>query len=367
MMIDSRRILGGFGVFALVLMRLVIGWHFFGEGSKKVEYDRHDGSWRMVFSADKELLNLAKGPLAPLYFEHTPSEHGWRDKLATPRENTPATAAQLEEQSTWARDYAKARAEAKAKGETAAIQFPPRSASHDYATQIATDWRAAVDKFKSIAGLTEEQKKQADEVLHKQLSDLQDFFIEEEENISEYRHDLWRLANWRNSGEAGEVPFVDQRITAKAGETTAKVTGWRADVRGFEEQLGNNLANILTDEQRKQVPVQNSLDEALADRNQHKLDFINYAATAVTIGVGICLIFGLMTRLAAIVGAIFLLGVIASQPFWVSGTIPTINQCVEFSALLVLAATGAGRWAGIDGCLGALFGRRRTLIVDEAV
>ena len=54
-------------MFALVLMRLVIGWHFFGEGTKKVEYDRQDERFRMVFSADKDLLDQAKGPLAPLY------------------------------------------------------------------------------------------------------------------------------------------------------------------------------------------------------------------------------------------------------------------------------------------------------------
>ena len=89
--------------------------------------------------------------------------------------------------------------------------------------------------------------------------------------------------------------------------------------------------------------------------------------TVVTIGVGVCLLFGLFTRLASIVGALFLFGVIASQPFWISATAPTINQCVEFTALLVLAGTGAGRWAGIDGCLAALFRRRRALVVEEVI
>ena len=42
MIIERRRILGSFAVLALVLLRLVTGWHFLGEGTKKVEYDRHD-------------------------------------------------------------------------------------------------------------------------------------------------------------------------------------------------------------------------------------------------------------------------------------------------------------------------------------
>ena len=88
-----------------MLLRLVIGWHFFGEGLKKVEYDRHDGQLHMVFSADTELLNLAKGPLAPLYLAHTPSDHEWRTLLASPRENVPKTPEQIAEQTKWVREY----------------------------------------------------------------------------------------------------------------------------------------------------------------------------------------------------------------------------------------------------------------------
>ena len=129
----------------------------------------------------------------------------------------------------------------------------------------------------------------------------------------------------------------------------------------------NDLNAILTAEQLNQPATSAGIDHALADPNQHKLDFINKVVTFVTIGVGACLILGLFTRLAAIVGALFLFGVIASQPFWISAAAPTINQCVEFTALLVLAGTGAGRWAGMDGCLGALFRRRAALVVQELI
>ena len=61
-MIDRRRILGSFAVFGLVVLRLVIGWHFFGQGTQKLQYDRQYGGFRMAFSAD-DFLVLAKGPL----------------------------------------------------------------------------------------------------------------------------------------------------------------------------------------------------------------------------------------------------------------------------------------------------------------
>jgi hypothetical protein len=52
------------------------------------------------------------------------------------------------------------------------------------------------------------------------------------------------------------------------------------------------------------------------------------------------------------------LSVIASQPPWVTGAAPTYYQIVEFAGLLVLAGTGAGRWAGLDYFGYLLFGRR---------
>jgi uncharacterized membrane protein YphA (DoxX/SURF4 family) len=47
------------------------------------------------------------------------------------------------------------------------------------------------------------------------------------------------------------------------------------------------------------------------------------AVTVLTIGVGICLLAGFFTRLAAVAGALFLLSVIASQPPWVTGAADT--------------------------------------------
>ena len=276
------------------------------------------------------------------------------------------TPEQTAEQAKWVREYAQRRADAKTKGEPAPVEFAPGSASHDWATKIADDWRAAVEKLKAIAGVTDAQKQQAEKALGTRLNELAEYFAGEEEGITEYRHELWRLANWRDSPEAGAVPFVSQRITTKAGEIASKAASWRDQVRAFDEQLHGDLSAVLTPEQRTQPATVAAAEGAMADKNQHNLDTVNVVTTAVTIGVGVCLIFGFFTRLAAIVGALFLFGVIASQPFWISGTAPTMNQCVELAALLVLAGTGAGRWAGMDGCLAALFGRRRSVEVIDS-
>src|SRR3954463_4200730 len=141
-MIDSRRILGSFAIFALVFSRLVIGWHFFGEGTKKIQYDRTDGGFHLAFSADTELLDKAKGPLADWYFAYVPGGHQWRALLATPRQNVPPTADQVAEKAKWVHDYNARRAEATKKKELPEVEFAPTAPYRDWAKQIAADWRA---------------------------------------------------------------------------------------------------------------------------------------------------------------------------------------------------------------------------------
>src|SRR2546423_5879433 len=123
-MVDRRRILGSFAVFALVVLRLVIGWHFFGEGTKKLQYDRHDGAFHLAFSAD-DFLTMAKGPLASLYLAHTPDEHGWRQLFATPRENAHPTEKQAAEQSKWQHDFNDRKAAAAKIHELPPVEFSP--------------------------------------------------------------------------------------------------------------------------------------------------------------------------------------------------------------------------------------------------
>ena len=71
------------------------------------------------------------------------------------------------------------------------------------------------------------------------------------------------------------------------------------------------------------------------------------------LSIGILLLVGLFTRLASLAGAAFLVFVVATQPPWLSQSIPTYYQWVELLALLVLAALGAGRFAGLDSIIHA--------------
>jgi uncharacterized membrane protein YphA (DoxX/SURF4 family) len=355
---DSRRYLSTFAVFALVLLRLVIGWHFFREGGEKLKYNRHSGEWRMVFSADG-FLGQAQGPLAKFFRSQAPDDHGFHELLAVPRENVPPTTEQTADRSQWQAEYNRRRADAqKANGETP-IEFPPDAPYHDWAERIAADWRAIRDDVKSVAGLTAEQKVLADEALHQRLQEVADYLASEDTAIAEYRHELWRLAKWRAAPEAGDVPFHDERIATKAGETKSQPTTWVSRIREIKDAYRDDLRDILTAEQRDMEITSAAFDEALTDSQEERLRIVNLTVTAVTIGVGICLLLGFFTRLASIFGALFLLGVIATQPPWLAESLETMPQCIELAGLLVLAGTGAGRWMGLDYFTWALFHRNR--------
>jgi uncharacterized membrane protein YphA (DoxX/SURF4 family) len=355
-MIDSRRYLGTFAILALVLLRLVIGWHFFREGAQKVVYDRHDGKLRMVFSAEG-FLTQAKGPLAGWFHAQAPDDHGYRTLLAVPRENVPPDAAELARRAAWSSEYAKRRAEAEKAGGEAPLEFPPHAPYADWATRIAEDWRKIRDEVKLVPGLADEQKQRADKAYAERIGQVADYLASETEPIAQYRHELLRLSRWQKSPEAGDVPYFNERVATKVAETTSQPRAWLNQIRGLEAQFVDDLREILNTEQRADEATSSALQTAATSANAKRLHWISRGATILTLGVGICLLLGFLTRTASLVGALFLLGVILSQPPWVADAAPTMFQIIEFAALLVLAGTGAGRWAGLDYFTYALFHR----------
>jgi uncharacterized membrane protein YphA (DoxX/SURF4 family) len=66
------------------------------------------------------------------------------------------------------------------------------------------------------------------------------------------------------------------------------------------------------------------------------------------LAIGVCLILGLFTPVAALIAAAFLGSVFMSQFPPTAGPGSTYYHMVEAAACLVLASTGAGRFAGID-------------------
>jgi uncharacterized membrane protein YphA (DoxX/SURF4 family) len=129
-------------------------------------------------------------------------------------------------------------------------------------------------------------------------------------------------------------------------------------VEQLEQRYLADLRGVLTSDQQASAATAPAMETALTGPKQARLQRVSLGAAVLTIGVGICLLLGLFTRIASLAGALFLASVIATQPPWLSTAEPTIYQTVEMAGLLVLAGTGAGRWLGLDYFFWALFRKR---------
>lgn len=341
-------------VAALVLLRLCIGWHFLSEGAKKVTYDRGRDSWSINVPT-APMLGQAKGPLAGFFHSQLPGDHSWRSTLAVPQELTPASNQELR---SWVEGYVKRRQAELKKGEHKPVEIPEFAPYAQWAKQILADWRNILKRFTDVSDLSDEQREQAAKQFEQRERSLADYLAEESLEIQAYQYELWRLENAKATSGAEEIPFEQERIAQKAAETSRDPLKWVATVKGLQSGFVDDLRDLLTDEQRSSA-VDQRVESAIMTPKEKNLARVNLAVTCLTIGVGVCLLAGLFTRVASIVGALFLLSVMATQPPWVAGADTKFfhYQLVEFAGFLLLAAAGAGRWAGLDSIIHCLWSK----------
>jgi uncharacterized membrane protein YphA (DoxX/SURF4 family) len=345
-------------ILAIVILRVCTGWHFYREGTKKLATNPVTGKTTIWFSAEP-MLKQAVGPLAPLIRQQLPNFHQWETKLAKPWVIRPTTDEEEAELAKWEKDYAARRKAAEDKGEEPPFEFSPHLSYSEWATQVAEDWKATVEAVKAIEGLSEEQEKAADEALEFRRQQLKDFLASEASEIVEWQHELSRLHDWEASAGPQGTPFETERIAEKRAETNAASGAWIAQVRSMELGLHRDLRSLLNAEQSADSAIDEQMDSILADAQDRQLHRMNVAVTGLIIGIGVCLVLGLFTRLASLAGILFLGAVIATQPPWVLGANTTVfyYQLVEIAGLLVLFASAAGRWAGLDFFIRAALGK----------
>lgn len=327
--------LGVGSVVALVLLRLAVGWHFYTEGMKKFEPGFTSAG----------LLSNATGPLGPFFRSFVPKPGGFATTLAAPRMLGSLSDEQADANAQWRKEYTERVKASRRAGETPLAEFPPHSAYSAWAEAIAEDWRTKRDQAAKLAGEADPAVAAAEEVYRQNLQRLADYLAEEADEIEVFRHELWRLETMRDTPGATEIDYREERIADKSADTSR--TGWRwwTAVSELEEGYIRDLAAAAGD--RPQA------DTVRAWRTRSWLTWIDPAVICVVTGVGVCMMLGLFTRLAGVVGAAFLLSVIASQPPWVPGADTTYfgYQLAEVGAMLTLATVGAGQWYGLDSVL----------------
>ncbi|MCA9134690.1 MAG: DoxX family membrane protein [Planctomycetales bacterium] len=288
--------LGIFGILALIALRVGIGWHFYMEGVAKVRGND--------FSS-VGFLDAAKGPLADK-FQQLVWDHDGRLRLD--KEN------------------------------------------------VNGFFSLAADQAAAHFGLTDEQKRSLERVKRQYIEKLNDVYAEGDEAIFKYWESVDRIATMKGSKMWNDVSSLRGQKEKIEKDRMSGVRETLAAVDAIWKQYEGRLNSVANATQRQQAgyfyfvrPGEGLMTTRVVDRIVPIFDMV----------VGILLILGLLTPLAAWAGAIFLISVVLSQMPGYPGTQPTYFQAVECLALIVLATTDAGRYAGLDFLPWAWWQKRR--------
>jgi len=279
------RLIGVTGVLMLVLLRVTIGWHFLSEGYDKFTQPSWDA---------KPFFANARGPVASQFRQMV-----W-DYDGSLRTNVEKTTVHF------------------------AI-FRDRVIKH--------------------YGFDDAQKRQAQANFAEAVKQLKWVLEENTVSLEEYRLGIDRmkqLESDRNRGGvaslAGQTETIRAEWTSKLNPVLSKI-----DLVWKNYEAAQN-ATASQDQAAKRplismgVPRNQLMDTSVLNRVVPYFDMT----------IGICLLIGLFTPVAALAAAGFLGSVFLSQFPPTSGPGSTYYQLIECMACLVIAATGCGRYAGLD-------------------
>lgn len=223
----------------------------------------------------------------------------------------------------------------------------PSAAPYDaWAHNIVDAWDDYLDNAVDHYTYTDDQQAQARQIVGNHKMALWGFLADSRGDIGTYREELDRLR--RDVALRGDARFQQQRNLDKQNELNASAAGWKGWVGAQETKIGTQLWMLGDGEQREQGQLA---------KEKNSLQTFDAVLIYSLIAIGGCLMVGFLTRLASLGGAFFLLTVVLATPA-LPGIFPpnpgpghslfVTKEMIEMFALLALATTAVGRWAGID-------------------
>jgi uncharacterized membrane protein YphA (DoxX/SURF4 family) len=307
-------------VVMLVVLRITIGCHFLYEGVWKFKHAE--------FSAEP-FLTQAKGPAAPLFYAMVHDIDG-RQRLK--------------------------------------IEKDPKSGKSSISGKIYLDaWtdldRQVIQKY----NLSNKQKQDLENVHKTYAAALDNYLKENLDDIRAYFGSLDRFEAAQQAGNNGAEHQLKRRWDRRL-ELRKEAGGWLSELDALGASYRQAVWSVLSDAQRKMGDL---------PRAWTRSDLLNYAVKYALTAIGLCLVLGFCTRLAAIGGAGFLVSVLLTQPPWptiyppapevVGHALLVDKNFVEMIAALVLATTAVGRWGGLDYFLYHWFGRRVDAYFEQKI
>ena len=338
---------------SLMLLRLIVGFHFFKEGSDKLQ----SGTF-----TSKYFLAGAKGPFAELFtgmiedadnaqqlcvkkdesgkyvLDHKRTVLLWEDFLNKAVDVYDLGSAELQEKFATQRDeLAKAIVEAR----------EAMDANVD-TTKLETE-RAELER--KILRLRQ-QRPEGEKILQSHREQLLDWLTLNEVELLGHFNSSDRLNGFERDGvnrdqAAVFVESLRYQVDSIKSDRNAKLRQWTAETKALWDSYESRI---------QALPIEEQLNDG-GDIKAHRHFDETYSFYKVvdkiipwfdTI-IGVSLIIGLFTRVSSLAAAAFLLSVVMSQPPWIPGTDPkAILYAIEFAACVVIFATAAGRFGGLD-------------------
>lgn len=211
-------------------------------------------------------------------------------------------------------------------------------------------WDHFRERAVQVYAFNEDQSKQATAIFERRVEQLKTHFADSKRDIEEYRLGVARLDAYRTQADRTQVASLSGQLDSIAGELASKRSELLGPVdliwSGFEGEL-NALA---VEGQSHRGPI--TLDRpGRRTLDSHAIDKI---IPYFDLTLGLLLMVGLFTRTTAIAAGLFLCSVIMSQWPGTPGAVPVWPQLIEALALFVIAGTATGRVAGVDFFVGLL-------------
>ncbi|MDX1944063.1 MAG: DoxX family protein [Pirellulaceae bacterium] len=213
------------------------------------------------------------------------------------------------------------------------------------ADATAAHWDQFRNRIVAHYHFDEGQQAAAKKALEAHLRSLRAYLDEKGDDIDQYVKSVERRdANKADAARAdlASLRAHDARIDA---ERTQLIQPILASIDNLWKNLDNDLNALATTEQWKR---HGRLAIGKIGERPFDSEFIDRLIPYFDMAVGLCLIVGLFTRPAAILGGLFLASVCISQWPGTPGAAPIYPYLIEMLALFVLAAVGAGQIAGLD-------------------
>ena len=318
--------------FALVALRLALGWHLLVLGLDKVIAPAWTG---------EGYLREAYGPLGPTFRE-----------LA---------------------------------GDRVRERLTP-TADGDVSPRLDAEWQAYLKHFTARYGLDAEQYEKAKDKLRQAEQDTATWLKagkEEVTKISPYPPDLKvvmtipeRLAELdrleaRAAELEAELPSNQPEVQKRWKDARADVNKWRGGLKrsldGQFVRLKEKLADVLNSEQKAMPAVPEPVP--LPPQDWGRLEVSDFLVKWGMTVLGGLLLVGLFTRLSSFLSAVMLLSFVLAMPSLPGWPEPPLQEAryvyvsktvIEVLALFALAFIPSGRWLGLDALINLVFSRNAT-------